>query len=464
MRLAPTLPLALFATLALTVCAPVPDAAAKGQRAAARTAVMKSLARQLPASRSVACRAASGTRTWRCRWRAATRRTKAGRSRCSGLARVVIRRRARVRHSRKRCRWVAERNAARRSPIPVPASPRPAPPETTGPTPPSTGKRPFFGFNDNAIRAGLISAADDAALTQRVGADVHRLTLDWRWLEPLRGKFNWTAYDEIYREMRARGIRPLFILMFSPTWALDPATPCSQWHYDCRLPPGRAHQADWERIAAMIAARYPEAAGVEIWNEPNETTFWQTGADPRRYAELLRGAYTAIKRVAPDMRVVGGGPSNRQHLEGTSMTQAEFLRRMYAAGAGGAMDALSVHPYPWALSQTLTLQSLDQAREARDAAGDRDVPLWVTEIGLSTGGFDRYAFSFNDQARGLTDLYRTLDSMDDVDAILFHTLLGADAGPGNREAGYAVLEPDRAAKPAYCALGRLRSVDACPSP
>ncbi len=457
MRLTPSLPPALLATLALTVCAPAPAAAAKGHRVTARTAVMKSLARKLPVARSVTCRAASRrARKWRCTWRAASRTSAAGHSRCAGVARVVVGRRARIRQLRTRCRRVPERRAP--SPSPAPSQPRPPA------TPPAGSGKPLFGFNDNAVRAGLMSAADDAALTQRVGADVHRLTLDWRWLEPTRGNFNWGAYDEIYREMRAREIRPLFILLFTPSWALDPATPCSQWHYDCRLPPGRAHQADWERFAAMVAARYPEAAGIEIWNEPNETTFWQTGADPERYAELLKGAYTAIKRVAPGMRVVGGGPSNRQYLEGASMTQADFLRRMYAAGAAGKMDALSVHPYPWALSQSLTVRSLDQAREARDRAGDRNVPLWVTEIGLSTGGLDqRYAFSPNDQARGLTGLYQTLAAMDDVDAILFHTLLGADSGPASREAGYAVLNPNRSPKPAYCALGRTRGVDACPS-
>ena len=439
MRVAPSIAPALLATLALSLGLPAPDAAAKSKRATARAAVMKQLGRSLPVARRVRCRAStSRARRWRCTWTAATRPTAAGHSRCRGVTRVVIGRRVRARRLRKRCRRVAGR--------------------------PNGTRKPLFGFNDNAIRAGQMSAADDAVLTQRVGADVHRLTLDWRWLEPQRGHFNWAAYDEIYREMRARGIRPLFILLFSPSWALDPSTPCSQWQRDCRLPPGRAHQADWEQLAAMVATRYPGAAGVEVWNEPNETTFWETGADPERYAELLRGAYTAVKRVAPGMPVIGGVPSNRQYASGASITQSDFLRRMYAAGAGGAMDALGVHPYPWSMSQTLTLRSLAQARAERDRAGDRDVPLWVTEIGLSTGGFDRYAFTPGDQARGLTALYRTLDAMDDVDAILFHTLLGANSGRASREAGYAVLNPDRSPKPAYCDLGRVRGVDACPSP
>jgi hypothetical protein len=90
------------------------------------------------------------------------------------------------------------------------------------------------------------------------------------------------------------------------------------------------------------------------------------------------------------------------------------------------------------------------------------VPLWVTETGLSTGGYDRYAFSPANQAAGVTAQYRAFAAMPDVKAVMFHTLLKPDGGPASRDAGYAVLNPDRTPKPAYCALGALRGANACP--
>lgn len=429
-------------------------------RHAAERVVKKRLARSLPAQRRVSCNRAA-RRAWKCRWRAASRPTGTGFRRCRGEDRVSGGRRLRVRSGRRTCARMA-RARVPVSPKPLPAK---APAKAAAPTAKSVvpaKRKVLFGFNDNAIRAGLISASDDAKLTQRVGADVHRLGMDWRWLEPQPGKFNWSAYDDIYREMTARGIKPLFILTFAPSWALDPSTPCDQWHYDCRMPPGRAHDADWQRVAAAVAKRYPNAAGIEIWNEPNETTFWQPGPDPARYAELLKLAYAAIKSANPSMKVLGGSASNRQYAEGDSITQTAFLQGMYRAGAKGSMDALSVHPYPWSLQPSLTKQSLDQARAVRNANGDSKLPLWVTEIGLSTNGMDRYMFSPSQQSSGLAQLYSTLAAMSDVQAIMVHTLLEPGGPAANRELGYGVLNPDRTPKPAYCALGALRGVKSCP--
>lgn len=445
-------------------------------KAGAERAVKKRLARSLPVARHVACHA-RGRAGWSCRWRAESRHAAKGFRRCRGTDRVTAHGR-RIRARARRCVSVRPATvhrdgqttklpaSAKRAPTSVKVPPAKAP--AAGAKPPAAppaakpSSRVMFGFNDNGVRAGLLSASDDAQLTQRVGADVTRLTMDWRWLEPQRGQYNWSAYDDIYREMTARGIKPVFILMFAPSWALDSSTPCDQWHVDCRMPPGRAHDADWARIAALVAQRYPKAAGIEIWNEPNEATFWQRGVDPSRYTELLKLAYSAIKKVNPSMTVLGGSMSNRQYAEAGAMTQTAFLQGMYQAGAKGSMDALSVHPYPWSLVPTLMLNSLNQVRSVRDAYGDSKLPLWVTEIGLSTTGLDRYAFTVAQQATGLTGIYTTLASMSDVKAVMVHTLLSSSGSAGNRELGYAVLNPDRTPKPAYCALGVLRGVTACP--
>jgi Cellulase (glycosyl hydrolase family 5) len=410
--------------------------------------------------------------TLRCRW---SGRTPV--ARCSG---VTVARRSR---GRWRYRNVARRctplNSSRRpaeglpqSTMPAPEPPADEPPAEEAPAeepppvePPAPRPAPLFGFNDNAIRAGLISAADDAELTDRVGANVHRLGFDWRWVEPTPGEYHWDAYDEIYREMTARGVRPLFILIYAPSWALDAAEACDQWQADCRYPPGREHYDDWRRMAAAIAQRYPDAAGIEIWNEPNERMFWLPGPQPKRYAELLGEAYAAVKEVDPSMPVLGGSVSNRQGDEEAGMTQVEFLERLYDAGGGDAMDGISVHPYPWSLSLDLLELSLAQVREIRDSHGDTGKPLWVTEVGLSTTGWDpRFVFTPEQQAWGLAKIYESLAAMDDVRSVIVHSLIWSDGAAWEGEAGYPVLNADHTPKPAYCALAALRGNDgACPA-
>lgn len=317
----------------------------------------------------------------------------------------------------------------------------------------------LFGFNDDSFRARLLTADQNARLVARAGANVQRLTFDWRYAEPARDRYDFAAYDEIYRAMTARGVRPLFILMFAPEWTWKGDYPCTQFGQDCRFPPSPRHDRQWSEIAGLLARRYPKAAGIEIWNEPNLASFWGPKPDAARYTTLLRLAYRAIKRANPDMRVIGGSLNNVRTAAGGDVPLGDFARAMYERGAKGAMDALSVHPYPLSATDlTLMVRNLDEVRSIKDTAGDEETPLWVTEIGLSTTGAREQggALSEEKQAEGLASLYDRLAGMGDVDAVIVHTLLDRAGDPANVEAGYGVVGTDLRPKPAFCALAGKR--------
>jgi hypothetical protein len=316
---------------------------------------------------------------------------------------------------------------------------------------------PRFGFNDNAIRAGQISPTADAALTERLGAGIHRLAVDWRVVEPERDHYELREYDRIYHAMLARGIRPLFILVFAPGWARD-NTGCSG---DCRYPPARRLYGEWGEFAALIARRYPRAVGIEIWNEPNLIQFWQPRPDPVRYAELLRVAHRAIKDANPRMRVISGGLSNLQVTNRTGLAGRDFLAAMYEAGARGHMDAVGFHPYPDPTSDGLVMRTLTDFRAVRDAAGDEDTPFWATETGVSTTGGLRS--TPQDQADRLAKIYTLLSAQQDVGAVLIHTLLEVGGGVSGSERGFGIARGDGSPKPAFCALARATGArGACP--
>ena len=306
---------------------------------------------------------------------------------------------------------------------------------------------PRFGFNDNSIRAGEITPVADAALTERLGAGIHRLALDWRVVEPEPGSYHWGEYDRIYRTMLARGIRPLFILVFTPGWARDDGVNCSG---DCRYPPARRSYGRWRQFAARTAKRYPRAAGIEIWNEQNLVRFWQPQPNPSRYVELLRTAYGAIKAVNPHMRVVSGGLSNLQVTNATGLAGRDYLAAMYEAGARGHMDAIGVHPYPDPKNDSLVMQTIGEFRAVRDAAGDHDTPLWATETGVSTTGALRA--TPQEQADRLVEIYRSLMASPDVRVVLVHTLLDPGGDPRQSERGFGIVRRDGSPKPAFCAL------------
>jgi polysaccharide biosynthesis protein PslG len=324
---------------------------------------------------------------------------------------------------------------------------------------------PLFGYNDNAVRAGRIGATSDAQLTERSGANVTRLTFDWRWVEPQKGVRRFAAYDEIYRAMRARGIRPLLILMFAPWWAWDAGVSCNQWTRECRYPPAREHYADWRSIAAELARRYPEAAGIEVWNEPNIASFWRPGPDPVRYVKLLGETYRAVKAVAPNMPVVSGGLANPATVPGVSLSSVSFLKAMYQNGARPYMDGIGVHPYPGRIDSgpgSPLRRNMADWRFIRDWFGDVRKPFWATELGLSSSRPNpAMRLREDQQADGLRSAYRALAGMPDVKAVFVHELVQAGNDRTVVESGYGVVRPDLRPRKAYCALARERGRTPC---
>ena len=415
--------LAVPVALATVVAAPAPAAA--GDRRAER-AVEKRVLKRLHSVTSARCaaRRVRGTKRFRlrCRWKAQRRPTPNRLERCSGrFTGTRAGRRVRLRRARRaRCRsaW---------SPL-----------------------APWFGFNDNAIRAGQLSAEEDARLTEAVGGAIHRLTFDWRYAEPNPGSFRFAAYDRIYAAMLARGIRPLFVLAFAPTWAREWSLLCSG---DCRQPPARRHYPEWRRIAATLAVRYPRAAGIEVWNEPNERVFWHSGPDPERYAEILREAHRGIKEANPSMPVLTGGFSNRYLSDDDGMALTDFLRRTYSSGARRHFDALAFHAYPSGPRLGAVGRALREVKTIAARFGDAGVPLWVTETGISTTDpRPHFDVDLDEQAHTVTEAVRILRRAG-VKVVLVHTLLEPDRDSTAR--GFGLVALDGRPKPAFCHLARL---------
>jgi hypothetical protein len=239
--------------------------------------------------------------------------------------------------------------------------------------------------------------------------------------------------------------------MFAPGWAAAPG--CPPLPVVCHAPPSRSHDRDWSELIARIARRYPGSAGIEIWNEPNYVAFWMPRPDPARYAELLSEAYAAVKRAHPSMPVVSGGLGDAApHVDGDISLEA-FAQGLLRAGAITHIDAFGVHAYPLGSDEGPFLSSLAAIRRLRSRYGRPTLPLWITEVGVSTTGPG--AVTAADQARELVDLFRRAEAMSDVQALFVHTLLEPPGAADNPEVGFGVLHTDGSPKPAATVLNRL---------
>lgn len=207
-------------------------------------------------------------------------------------------------------------------------------------------------------------------LLRKAGVGWLRGFYEWQTIEPKRGYFNWALTDRLVRNARDNQLRLTGGFFYFTPWAsADGGTrqfPIKDIAY-------------WREYVSAVVGRYHDDIKYwEVWNEFNGS--FAPGGTPARYAELVKEADLAAKKIDPDARI------------GMSVANFDvgFLDAAIKAGAAGHFDYICVHPYEklGALSSGGEIAFLSMAKTLRDmlAANHQrpDMPLWITEIGAET--------------------------------------------------------------------------------
>jgi hypothetical protein len=309
----------------------------------------------------------------------------------------------------------------------------------------------LVGFNETA-------GPDSYPLQAELGVPVRRMLVGWNQVQPSSGTWDWSQSDTEYADLLAAGLRPLLVALAPPCWT-HPSDPCDSKDLGV-TPQDPGYDGAWSEFVGRLAARYPAAVGIEIWNEENLAQGFLPSPNPARYAQLLRQAYVAVKSVDPSIPVIAGGLFVSPVSGPGGIGDAQFLQGLYAAGAKGFMDGIGIHIYPAAGTAggdaNEMENELDAVRAIRDAAGDTATPIWITELGVPTTDV-----TANEQAEDLVALLQGAALDADVPVVILHRLIDppvASAGSqayGGDEPGYGVFGSDRAPKPAACAISAL---------
>ena len=133
---------------------------------------------------------------------------------------------------------------------------------------------------------------------------------------------------------------------------------------------------------------------VVLWNEPNNLSHWNFQLDPGwvRFADMVKRAAAAIRKVNPNLPIVLGGVSS---------CDCDFLRNLAAQGVMEHVDIVGVHGFPLDWNHWELAEWPDRIAEAAAVSGR---PVWVTEVGVS---------SFGAQEVQEFGLVRTLDLLRD---------------------------------------------------
>jgi len=349
-------------------------------------------------------------------------------------------------------------------------APRPAP--LGGGTDGATAVRPVAALADRAgfnPGSGILWMNDgdrQRELDAMAATGAKWIALDFDW-NSIQGdgpaSFRWDrSTDTVVREARARGLKVIATLAYSPPWARRAA--CRTTSH-C-LP---ADPAAFARFAGAAVARYGAGSTVtefrgsvqvwQIWNEANHVPFVNPTVDIAGYTAMLRLAYPAIKTRDAGATVLAGATSPAgDDPSGRDVAPASFLRGIYFAGGRGSFDAFSHHPYtypdsplvvaPWsAFAQTA------QIHQVMVDNGDGAKKIWGTESGAGTGtapksvSATRQAELLHDYYTGWNTRYRSFTG-----PLLWFTVRDASADPNTVTDNFGVLRRDFRAKPSRAAL------------
>src|ERR671911_299591 len=117
---------------------------------------------------------------------------------------------------------------------------------------------------------------------------------------------------------------------------------------------------------------------IKLWNEPNNISHWDFEVDPgwRVFAVLVKAASQAVAGEHPRLtRVLGG----------ISPIDPGFIRTLKELGALDHVDVVAVHGFPLDWNHWTINEWPEKLREIHAVT---HLPVWVTEVGVSTFGAD----------------------------------------------------------------------------
>jgi len=221
-----------------------------------------------------------------------------------------------------------------------------------------------------------------AKLLAAAGVRHTRAGIDWRKAEPEKGRYDFSALDDCLDELSHYGITADVVFVHgTPTWAsgkcgatdLPEERRAKGEKYVKRAFWAPRDWVDWERfITALVTHFRGRVAAWEILNEPDLWTEGFCGAY-EEYRQYLRIAFEAAKCADPKCRVLAA-----------AFVHGQWLPDLLRDDMSAYFDGICIHPYH---STGVGVLSKARRLQALLLAAGVSKPLWVTEVGFQSGGW-----------------------------------------------------------------------------
>lgn len=367
-------------------------------------------------------------------------------------------------------------------------------------------RREDFAFGISAI-ANLDSAATISRQTERLGVNWVKLEVSWAAIEPVEGRFEFSALDATIEELNKIGVQILLNVHDAPGWTRK--SHLGTLSESLRMNTGPPEDPEeFGKFMSVLSNRY---AGVvdayEIWKAPNILKYWtapiydqapqvlpdddfplpdRIDIGAAQYLEYLRAAYEAIESADSEALVITGGLAPVGFTDNyNSIETGAFLQNMLLAGAaeysdgiGAIFGASAVPPKLFCCQQPAGVDSHYQSyyqyfREilylydhilTRNRA--THLPIYVTQVGWGTtdganlaipaGGLEWLRYTDEaEQAAYVTQAFELATRLTYIKGMFLYNLNGCAVG--DREGCFfSLFDADGVERPAFEAYRSLR--------
>ncbi len=291
----------------------------------------------------------------------------------------------------------------------------------------------------------------DLDLIAAAGFKFIRMDFAWGAIEPRKGEYDWSGYEQLLSNLDKRGLRAIFILDYSHALyeetVSSPEPLSGVIHQTTASPQHPESIAAFARWAAASAAHFHGRRVLwEIWNEPNGN-FWAPKPDAQQYTALALATAKAIRQADPQANIIGPA---------TSGFPWDFLETFLKSGVLEYLDAVSVHPYrnPKNSPETAVAdyQKLRQLIDRYAPASKKDqLPILSGEWGYSTF---RKGVSLQTQA-DFAVRQQLVNLLNGIPLSIWYDWKNDGDDLSENEHNFGTVLPDLKPKPAYTAIQTL---------
>ena len=285
-----------------------------------------------------------------------------------------------------------------------------------------------------------------ATLMEKAGVRWLRMDFLWADLEPEQGKFEFDRYDRLIDTFQKHQIHILGILEYNPVWRNV------AWN---SAPDEKAYV----NFAVNVVHHFKDRIKYwEVWNEPDQKTYWEPQDDLKAYSNLLRATYPAVKKEDPTAVVLAGAASDYI---------ATALRSLYRQAGRNSFDIVNIHPFidhPAASNAAASLEKIHHdVRTVMEEFGDGEKDIWFTEIGSPgvVAGHEAGNWWGGDppdeeqQAKWLEIVYGNALKWKGVKKVFWAFFRDTDHFFGNAVDTFGMVHVDFSPKPAYFTYQRV---------